>query len=586
MRSLIVYCAVAAHLCSTSLSSTIPTNSESVIRLPIHDDENASDVNADISDIFTPPPRDARNPWSKIRNKIVVRIFGSGEKHHGALNHPHYSSSSSSSQKQLGSDTDSAKKPTPPYSRYQNDVVLRFNISTTDEARALAEAAEVLFLDVWSATNKHADIRVDKDVVPSLLGLLPESLQSAHARLMHDLAATVRETFPGTSDGPGNPLSSHSLSSSSTYRPAQSEHFFSNYQPISVINPWMKLLRSLFPGHVEHFTLGQTYEGRDINGLKISKSTLGSNPTNGKRRAIIVTGASHAREWITVSTVCYLAHSFITGYRPRPFGKEDVDVESGDREIMKLVENFDWYFIPTLNVDGYVYTWTQDRLWRKNRQPTSLGFCKGIELDRSYSFKWGGQSQNNPCSENYPGEKEFEAFEARGFSEWAKNLTMEGNTNIAGFLDLHSYSQQILYPYSYSCAQPPPDLENLEELAEGLAKAIRIRHGEHYEVSSACQGGGHFTPSEKTQEKDKKKKGSSKKSKNNEDSDFQLTETGGGGSALDYFYREMGVPYSYQIKLRDQGSYGFLLPRESIKPTGEEIESMVKSFGKFLIGDD
>ncbi|KAF3938254.1 hypothetical protein ABW19_dt0205682 [Dactylella cylindrospora] len=569
MRSIIVYCAVAAHLCSNSLASTIPS-SDPGVRLPLHEPET--------TDIYAPPPRDFRNPWSQLRNKIVVKIFGNGEKHHGTSGHPHYTN-----QKTLG-DSSTKDKPSP-YSRYDNDVVLRFNISTTEEASALAEAAEILFLDVWSATKDHADIRVDKDVVPALLGLLPESLQTAHARLMHDLAATVRETFPGTSDSLSNPLSPHSISSSSTYRPSQSEHFFSNYQPISVINPWMKLLRSLFPGHVEHFTIGKTFEGRDINGLKISKFP-NSPPSDVKRRAIVVTGASHAREWISVSTVCYLAHSFITGYRSKVV-VDEAEAESGDREITKLVENFDWYFIPTLNVDGYVYTWSGDRLWRKNRQPTSLGFCKGIELDRSYSFKWGGQSQNNPCSENYPGEHEFEAYEAKNFADWATNITTEGNTHIVGFLDLHSYSQQILYPYSYTCSTPPPDLENLEELAEGLAKAIRTTHGEHYEVSSACQGGGQFRPSEKP---NKKKKKSPKKSKGkkagDDDEDLQLTETGGGGSALDYFYREVGVPYSYQIKLRDQGSYGFLLPRESIKPTGEEIESMVKSFGKFLIGDD
>ncbi|KAF3289580.1 putative metallocarboxypeptidase ecm14 [Orbilia oligospora] len=578
MRSIIIYCAVAAHLCTTSLSSTIPTNSESVIRLPIHDDENHSNTADTFSDIFHAAPRESRNSWSKIRNKIVVKIFGSGQRHHGVRSHPHYSSGSSSSgaQKPLGDTPAKA-----PYSRYQNEVVLRFNITTTDEAAALAEAAEILFLDVWSATKDHADIRVDKDVVESLLGLLPESLQSSHARLMHDLAATVRETFPGSSEGPSNSLSAHSLSQySGPYRPAQSEHFFSNYQPISVINPWMKLLRSLFPDHVELFSIGQTYEGREIKGLKISKT---GEPSSGKRKAIVITGASHAREWISVSTVCYLAHAFITGYRPRPFNKENAEADLGDREITRLVENFDWYFIPTLNVDGYVYTWTEDRLWRKNRQPTSLGFCKGIELDRSYSFKWGGQSQNNPCSENYPGEKEFEALESKNFAAWAQNLTTEGNTRIMGFLDLHSYSQQILYPYSYSCTQRPPDLENLEELAEVLAKGIRIRHGEHYEVSSACQGGGQFAQSDKDQKKDTKK---AKRSQKSSGDDFMLTETGGGGSALDYFYREIGVSYSYQIKLRDQGSYGFLLPKESIKPTGQEIESMVKSLGNFLIGDD
>lgn len=87
----------------------------------------------------------------------------------------------------------------------------------------------------------------------------------------------------------------------------------------------------------------------------------------------------------------------------------------------------------------------------------------------------------------------------------------------------------------------------------GLAKVIRIHSGEHYEVSSACGSAGYFTQS----------------------------LTGGGGSALDYVYSNH-VPYAYQIYLRDTGSYGFLLPRENILPTGAESLGLLKYFGEFL----
>src|SRR5271170_6569242 len=84
---------------------------------------------------------------------------------------------------------------------------------------------------------------------------------------------------------------------------------------------------------------------------------------------------------------------------------------------------------PVVNVDGYEYSWTTDRLWRKNRQPTPVPFCTGIDPDKSWGYMWdapGSKAFNsNPCSEStsstsasidfvgYRGEKAFQAVEAQ-----------------------------------------------------------------------------------------------------------------------------------------------------------------------------
>lgn len=48
----------------------------------------------------------------------------------------------------------------------------------------------------------------------------------------------------------------------------------------------------------------------------------------------------------------------------------------------------------------------------------------------------------------------------------------------------------------------------------------------------------------------------------------------------------MKAHYSYQVKLRDTGSYGFLLPAENIVPTGEEMFAAMKYLSDYLLGNN
>ncbi|TKA29774.1 hypothetical protein B0A50_03138 [Salinomyces thailandicus] len=489
-----------------------------------------------------------RSRWRKLSGRVIDTIWSlRGEDNGRSLRMP------------------KAVAQAPPHTlaRYGGDVVLRFNISSHEEAESLAEATDTLLLDVWEFTREWVDVRLSTDIVGPLLGLLPASLHHSHTPLLRerDLAQAIYETYPKlrsqSTQEPRpayNPPSLQDRPFGQALRHSDEETnlFFNDYQPLSVIEPWMRLMASVFATHVRKINIGVSYQGRDVPGLRV-----GVHPTNDdeanppKRKTVLIFGGLHAREWISTSTVNYLAYSLITGYGKVP-------------SITRMLEDFDFVFVPTVNPDGYVYTWEADRLWRKNRQNTDLRFCQGIDLDRSFGFEWDGASTTagNPCSESFAGEQPFEAVETKRLADWAKNEVENNNVDLVGMLDLHSYSQQILYPYSYSCDDTPPGLENLEELAMGLGKAIRHSHGHSYEVMAACEG--NSVAAEGSREK------------------LRPRMEASGGSALDWFYHELKVRYAYQVKLRDRGMYGFLLPKENIVPTGKEILSALLHFGSFL----
>lgn len=432
--------------------------------------------------------------------------------------------------------------------KYGDDAVLRFRVRTQEEATAFAQALDTLFLDLWGTGGDWLDVRVAKKVLPALLDLLPPTMQQSFTPVIPDLSTAIYESLPQI---PGR-----------SWRTGLKSHmphdlFFENYQPLNVVYPWLRQIASLFPHRTQLFTIGRSFEGRDIPVLRVG-DRHGHDSTRPRPTILIISG-THAREWITASTSAYILRSLLHNFAPSHGGT-----------VNKILRNFDLVFVPILNPDGYEYTWTTDRLWRKNRQGTALPFCLGFDLDRSFPAFWSGDAANdNPCSESYPGEVALQAVEAQRLVTWVKNETLEGRRSFAAFIDLHSYSQQILYPYSYSCDHAPHNLEDLEEAALGLSKAFRLANGHYYGVNSACQG-----------------------------SIFSLNSTAGeistgpatrvkmeasGGSALDFFYQDMRVDYAFQIKLRDTGTHGFLLPRDEIVPTGLEAFEAVLRLGKWLL---
>lgn len=72
-------------------------------------------------------------------------------------------------------------------------------------------------------------------------------------------------------------------------------------------------------------------------------------------------------------------------------------------------------------------------------------------------FVLGSGSSNNPCSDIYRGKFAFSAPEVMAMANYIK----ENRNHVYGFLDIHSYSQLLMYPWSYSKEVISKDKEEL-----------------------------------------------------------------------------------------------------------------------------
>ena len=92
---------------------------------------------------------------------------------------------------------------------------------------------------------------------------------------------------------------------------------------------------------------------------------------DGSRPAVLYTSAQHAREWITPEMTRRLMHYVLDGYA------------AATPRSARCWTSTELWFVPVANPDGYDYTFTTDRLWRKNlRDNDGDGQITGVRRRR------------------------------------------------------------------------------------------------------------------------------------------------------------------------------------------------------------
>uniref|UniRef100_A0A3P8Y821 Carboxypeptidase A1 n=1 Tax=Esox lucius TaxID=8010 RepID=A0A3P8Y821_ESOLU len=351
---------------------------------------------------------------------------------------------------------------------FQGDQVLRITAKDEGQLALLKELAgmEHLELDVW---REPTDLSTPVDIrVPNI------HLQTVKAFLeAEDIQYYIMiEDLQVMLDEEQEQM----LKAARTAAPRTTDDFdYSNYHTIDQIYAFQDMLVAENPSLVSKVVIGQSYERRPLTVLKI-----------------------------------------VTDY-------------GRDTALTSILNKMDIFLEVMTNPDGFAYTQTSNRMWRKTRKPNPGSSCVGTDPNRNWDAGFGGPgASSSPCSETYRGPSAHSESEVKSIVDF---VTSHGK--LKSFVSIHSYSQMLLYPYGYT-KTPCKDQNELHNLAKKAITDLASLYGTSYRYGSIIN------------------------------TIYQAS-----GGTIDWTYNQ-GIKYSYTFELRDTGRYGFILPANQIIPTARE----------------
>ena len=308
---------------------------------------------------------------------------------------------------------------------------------------------------------------------------------------------------------------------------SSSAQWYNDYKSFAQYYARLDQMLADHPTLTSPFVIGTSHEGREIRGIKIT----GTGPSNVAKKQVVFHGLIHAREWIAGMTTMFVADNLLDGY-------------ASDPRVQNVMDNVEFLVVPVLNPDGYEYSRTTNRFWRKNRRNNGDGTF-GVDLNRNFGYNWGpgfGGSSGNTDSIIYRGPAPFSEPESQAL----RDLFLD-NQQIVSHIDFHSYGQIIAGPWGYTLTNPPL-VDILDRQAGIMAASIEAVHGEQYLWGDDTNVLGIAN-----------------------------------GITNDWAYGDQGV-FSYTVELRPESfNPGFDLPPSEILPTSEENFPAVLDLGEFTM---
>jgi hypothetical protein len=212
------------------------------------------------------------------------------------------------------------------------------------------------------------------------------------------------------------------------------EVYHSFDEPINGIRAQLQNIAATYPHIAQLKTIGHSIQKRPMLVMRLTNEKAGKK--EGKPQVLFV-GTHHAREWVATEMSMRLTKYLTANY-------------GSDARVTDLLDNVEVWIMPVGNPDGYQYTFTNERLWRKNLRDNDgdgqITLADGVDLNRNFAAHWGLDDEGsspNPSSATYRGTAPNSEPEVQALVDFIQD------NDFKFILSYHTYQDLILYPWGW-----------------------------------------------------------------------------------------------------------------------------------------